>query len=1199
MSLTQRVLQFIKTRHAKTIGVVFLVFFIIFSITGFFILPPYVKSIAVEKLSKQLGRPVAIRSVSLNPYTLSVTINGLVVKEPDLKQTFFSIDSLYVNAAIMSLFKGGPVLKEIRVEKPYIHVVRTEANTYNFSDIIDRSQNTARPEAPSKPIRFSLNNIRVVNGSVDFIDRPVGKVHTVRALTVAIPFISDMPADVDIFEKPMFKANVNGSDFTFGGDAKPFSTSLETLVNVNLKDLDIPFYAAYLPVKPRANIRSGRLDIRMGVSYRRYKDRSPALTISGDIVLKKLAVTDLRNRPVVSFDALKVSIASAEPFEKRFDFSNIILESPNLALERDRRGALSILGLMPGHSAPVRKVSAPETSPAAAGASSVEAGKIEVRKGTFAFSDAGVARPFSTTLRDIELKVLHFSTLKDKRAAFSASLMSESGEKVQADGDIGMDPIFYDGKFSVTSVLLKKYMPYLAKQVRFDITDGKLDLVANVSYHARGDKPVMLISPLEASLRDLRAVKRGEREDFLKIAAFSIKDTLIDLTERKVDIGVMSTEKGFFVLRKNKDGSLNIANLMTPAPAPTGKAGPWTFKVRSLNTENYIARVEDLSLAEPFSLDIDRITVKGKGLSTVKNARGTASFSCRVAKKGTVKASGNILLEPLKTALSINIKDLPIAPLQPYVDEKASVLITGGGITAGGKITAGMTKKEGLKAAFKGRVWINNFATADAGSSQDLLKWDTFYMGEMDIRYAPLFVDINDISLTNFYSRIIVNADRTINLQEVFKPAAAPQQQQSGAQPQAAQSTEQPAAAEQKPAPKKMIRISRITLQGGTIDLSDHSVNPTFHSKLSEIGGSVSGLSSEENKFGEVDLRGKYDGYAPLDITGKVNPLRDDLYVDLKFNFSDMDLTPVSPYSGRYAGYTIQEGKLSFQLQYLIVKNKLDAKNNIFIDQFTFGERVESPQATRLPVRLAVALLKDRNGKINLDIPVSGDIHDPKFSISSVVWKIIKNILVKAATSPFALLSAIFGGGEQLNYVEFDYGVSTLPDSSQKKLDIVAKALYERPSLKMDIEGHADPERDREGLKQYLLARKVKAEKLKELAKKGMAVPSLDAVTVTDKEYPEYLKRAYKKEKFPKPRNFIGMAKDLPVPEMEKLMLANTKVTEEELRALASQRAMAVKDYILKSKQVDPGRIFFVEAKSLEPEKKEQGKKSRVDLVLK
>ena len=320
--------------------------------------------------------------------------------------------------------------------------------------------------------------------------------------------------------------------------------------------------------------------------------------------------------------------------------------------------------------------------------------------------------------------------------------------------------------------------------------------------------------------------------------------------------------------------------------------------------------------------------------------------------------------------------------------------------------------------------------------------------------------------------------------------------------------------------------------------------------------------------------------------------------MELKAGFKDMDLTAVSPYSGRYAGYTVRKGKLSFQLEYLIVKNKLDAKNDIFLDQFSFGDPVESPDATKLPVKLAVALLKDRNGEIKLDIPVSGELDDPKFSVGRVVLKVIVNLLVKAATSPFALLGAIFGGGEQIGYAEFDYGSAALTAETQKKLDILAKALHDRPELRMDIVGHADPGKDREGLKQNLLLRRVKAQKIKDMARTGGETPSLDAVTVTPQEYPVYLKLAYKAEKFPKPRNFIGMVKNLPVPEMEKLMITNLKVTDEDLKALAGERARAVRDYLMQSKQVDEEQIFIVEAKTLDVEKKEGAKESRADFQL-
>ncbi|HUL38303.1 MAG TPA: hypothetical protein VLW47_11505, partial [Thermodesulfobacteriota bacterium] len=241
----------------------------------------------------------------------------------------------------------------------------------------------------------------------------------------------------------------------------------------------------------------------------------------------------------------------------------------------------------------------------------------------------------------------------------------------------------------------------------------------------------------------------------------------------------------------------------------------------------------------------------------------------------------------------------------------------------------------------------------------------------------------------------------------------------------------------------------------------------------------------------------------------------------------------------------------------------------------------------------------NRSGEIKLDLPVSGSLDDPKFNVWAVILKILVNLISKAATSPFSLLGAAFGGGEELSYVEFDYGSTAIAEANAKKLDTVAKALHDRPSLKMDIEGHVDMERDRDGLRQAFFNRKVKAQKLNEMVKKGEPGVPVDEVKIEKQEYDKYLKMAYKDEKFPKPKNVIGMAKDLPVPEMEKLMLTHIEVKEGDLRTLASQRSMKVKDAILKSGQVEPERIFILEPKSLAPEKKEKVKESRVDFKLK
>jgi hypothetical protein len=312
-----------------------------------------------------------------------------------------------------------------------------------------------------------------------------------------------------------------------------------------------------------------------------------------------------------------------------------------------------------------------------------------------------------------------------------------------------------------------------------------------------------------------------------------------------------------------------------------------------------------------------------------------------------------------------------------------------------------------------------------------------------------------------------------------------------------------------------------------------------------------------------------------------------------------MELSPMTPYSGKFVGYTIEKGKLSFDLKYLINKRKLDSQNYIFLDQFTLGDRVESPKATKLPVKLAIALLKDRKGEIKLDIPVTGSLDDPKFSVWGIILKVLMNLIAKAATAPFSLLGALFGGGEELSYVEFDYGSTVITEQNMKKIDTLVKALHDRPALKLDIEGHVDLEKDKEGLIQYLFNKKIKAQKLNEMVKKGQPAVPVDDVKIEPPEYEKYLKMAYKEEKFPKPKNILGMAKDLPAPEMEKLMLTHIEIKEGDLRNLASQRAMKVKDAVLKSGQVEPERIFILEPKSLGPEKKEKLKDSRVDFKLK
>ncbi len=523
---------------------------------------------------------------------------------------------------------------------------------------------------------------------------------------------------------------------------------------------------------------------------------------------------------------------------------------------------------------------------------------------------------------------------------------------------------------------------------------------------------------------------------------------------------------------------------------------PLQFVVDVLELKDGKIAFADASLKERAKIELEKLEFRGEGMSLAKDSPGSFEASSVINKRGTVKLSGKLGIDPLFITAKVDVKNIDIRPFEPYFTDRSRISVLSGAARANGDFSL-KEEKKGPVIEYKGTVSLTNLALVDKETTENLLKFKSFHVSRLALGLNPANISARGVLLTDFFANIAIKADKTLNLQHIMiKNEPVKEIEKAG---RSAAGSVLPATEEEIP-----IRIDAVTLQAGTIRFRDDSVRPTFVTRLNNIGGHISGLSSKSTSIADVQLRGTLNNTAPLEITGKVNPLSKDLYVNLKASFKDMDLTPTTPYSGKYAGYTVDKGKLSFDVKYLIEKRKLDSTNTIFVDQLTFGERVESPDATKLPVRLAVTLLKDRKGQIKLDLPVTGNLDDPQFSVGHVILKIIVNLLTKAATAPFALLGAKFGGGDELGYIEFDYGRASVTDASAKKLDALSKALSEKPSIKVDIEGYVDKERDREGLKQYLVQKKVRAQKLKDLMKRSKESIDVDDVKIKPDEYGKY-----------------------------------------------------------------------------------------------
>jgi len=349
-----------------------------------------------------------------------------------------------------------------------------------------------------------------------------------------------------------------------------------------------------------------------------------------------------------------------------------------------------------------------------------------------------------------------------------------------------------------------------------------------------------------------------------------------------------------------------------------------------------------------------------------------------------------------------------------------------------------------------------------------------------------------------------------------------------------------------------------------------------------------------------VNLRGKLHRTSPLEITGKVRPFPDNLFADLSVTFKDIDMTRWDPYARKYVGYTLEKGNLQLELKYLLAKTQLDATNNIVLDRLTLGDKVDSPDATTLPVKFAISLLQDRKGQIELGIPVTGDLDDPQFSLGSAILTFFKNLFMKAVTAPFALLGAMLPEGVgEVDRIEMVDAGGKIPETGVKKLEALATVLRDRPNLEVDLQGHVQRESGQELLRQALFMNKLKTRKLKEIMEQGGASVALDQITIAPDEFDKYLKAAHDDE-FPKEGlDRLKIFTKTPPDEMKARLLSTIQVSDDDLRSLAYEWAVKIKEYLQEAGKIEPRRLFLREPVLVTAADQAKVKGNGVDLKLK
>lgn len=641
--------------------------------------------------------------------------------------------------------------------------------------------------------------------------------------------------------------------------------------------------------------------------------------------------------------------------------------------------------------------------------------------------------------------------------------------------------------------------------------------------------------------------------------------------------------------RLSLEGAVDVAG--TQVLARDVKLGLQQFAAR----DDAVKPGVNLSIGS-LALDADRLALDATPSHFTLHADG-------LQKHGTLALKGALTAQPLQLKTSIDLAKFDVASLAPYIASSLNATVRSVSLSARGDAEfAPAQNSRPMRADWRGAVQVNNVDLQDRVNKAPFLNWKHLGLSNMRVSMAGPKLGLGDIQLEDFYGNILLNSNARLNVMDILVDKG----QAAGSITQDTQTRRGQQAETGKPAARPAARrtaepdisIHSVKLKRGRMTFNDHFVRPNYRAELSSIDGALTAVSSTKPTPAKVNIAGRVYGTAPFAVSGTVQPFARYLALDLKASAKGVDLPRFTTYSSKYVGYAIERGKLSVDLQYEIKDRALQASNKVLLNQLTFGKPSDSPDAIKLPVLLAVSLLKDSNGNIDINLPISGSLDDPQFSIGGIVVQVIMNTLAKAVTAPFKLLASAFGSDNDLSQIAFAPGSAALDDTAKSNIATLVKALADRPALKMDIIGRADPQSDEAGLRQAWVDDKLRTAKARDGGGRGKQ-PAPDTIALTDADRAKYLEDVYDDTKIKdKPRNAIGFAKSLPPEQMSALLLAAAPLDKQALETLAQARAQAVYEQILTTAQDLTDRVFIVAPKIDAADTEDGGPATRVDFAL-
>ncbi|KRP44891.1 Uncharacterized protein involved in outer membrane biogenesis [Pseudomonas libanensis] len=889
----------------------------------------------------------------------------------------------------------------------------------------------------------------------------------------------------------------------------------------------------------------------------------------------------------VGFERFYANLQVDSLWTRALHLADVQLDQPKTELLFDKSGQLNLAQLF--------KLPPSEPTPADPDAKPfpLRIDSIKLAGGNLHFQDLRPSEPIEFLYDKLDFELKNLSTLPEDNADMTLVAAGPDGGQIDWKGNFSLVPITSEGTLKVTDGKMKAWWPYVRDALPLVLEDGVLNFSTDYKFSLAKETELNLtntaasIAPFAIKAPDGRPLARLERLD--------VSETTVDLAKQQVVVGKIRSNKLETWAAREADGQLDWQKLFasqpskpatTPQPAtapatadapqaqPPVPSKPWQVLLKDVQLRNYQVHLADRQAQPAVALELGPLNVDVQNFDSLNQSPFTLKVDTGLGKQGKIQATGEVNLNPVSAKLKVNTQDIDLRVAQSYISPFIRLELRSGML--GSNLDVNLKSTEPLALQVTGRAQVDQLHTLDTLKTRDFLKWQRLVLEGVNYQHGQS-LSIDKVNLLQPYARFMINDDRTTNIDDLLVPQPADSGNKSAAKP---------AASNEKPLG---IHIGQIAINDGSANFADFSLTPNFATAIQQLNGQIGTIDSRQAKPASVDIKGKVDRYAPVTIKGSVNPFDPMASLDIATSFKRVELTNLTPYSGKFAGFRIRKGRLNLDLHYVIIKGQLKAENKVVVEQLQLGEKVDSSDAVDLPIRLAVALLKDSDGKISIELPVSGDLNNPQFSVMPIVWQTLRNLVVRAATAPFKFIGGLVtgGGSEDLGNVSFDAGSSELNKDAESALNTLAKALKERPTLRLEIEGTAAASSDGPFLAAQRLEREYQYNYYKILQRRGDKVPAqASLLVVPEKEKAPLLEGIYRTRlKQQPPAEWKDLGSDERSAKLKDGVIKFWSGSDVLLRQLGQDRASTIKDYLVDKGQLEDDRVYFIDAQLGQAEK--------------